>query len=81
MDERIKEHYKNMPENVFEGTGLPFYRCLLCGEVVSLWDIKAGAGCPKCGNRKITPTTLGLWEKVVQVFKHPKLWTWKDMQL
>ena len=57
--------------------GLGFYRCTLCNGVVSRWDIDAG-GCPKCGGRKIMPTDLSLWEKIVQIVKHPKVWNWPD---
>lgn len=59
-----------------EGKGLLFYRCCLCGGVVSKWDIKEHKGCPKCAHAKIRPSNLSLWEKVVQVFKHPKVWEW-----
>lgn len=58
-----------------EGTGLMFYRCLTCHGVVSPWDIDDG-GCQRCGGTRITPTTLTLWEKVVQVLKHPRVWEW-----
>ncbi len=54
-----------------------FYRCVLCGSVVSWWDIYEGEhACPNCGQRRISPTNLSLWEKIVQVFKHPAVWRW-----
>ncbi len=53
--------------------GTQFYRCLVCGKVVSPFDIKEGIGCSLCGNRKIRPTSLRLWEKMVQLVKHPSL--------
>lgn len=65
-----------MKEQAFEG--LQFYRCTLCGTVVSRWDIKKHQGCPKCGNTKIKTTDLGLFEKAVQILKHPALWRWED---
>ena len=55
--------------------GLSFYRCMLCGSVVSFWDIKRG-GCQKCGGVRIRPSGLSLWEKITQIFKHPKIWAW-----
>lgn len=53
-----------------------FYRCVLCGTVVSQWDIDEHRGCRKCGNSRIRPSNLSLWEKIVQILKHPKIWTW-----
>lgn len=55
--------------------GTAFYRCTLCSGVVSYWDIKAGR-CPTCSGVRIMPTDLSLWEKVVQIVKHPKVWEW-----
>ena len=60
-----------------EKSGLTFYRCMLCGYVVSLWDIHKG-GCAKCSGVRIRPTALTLWEKFVQIVKHPKIWEWPD---
>jgi DNA-directed RNA polymerase subunit RPC12/RpoP len=57
--------------------GLTFYRCMLCNRVVSFWDIKKG-GCQHCKGRRIMPSGLTLWEKLVQIFKHPKIWAWPD---
>ncbi len=56
--------------------GKTFYRCTLCTTVVSQWDIESGDGCPKCAGTKVQETNLSLWEKMVQIFKHPKIWTW-----
>ena len=64
-----------MPEGFEEGKGRRFYRCLTCQGVVSEWDIKKG-GCQKCKGTKITPKNLTLWEKTVQILKHPALWRW-----
>jgi len=50
---------------------------MLCGYVVSLWDIHKG-GCAKCSGVRIRPTALTLWEKFVQIVKHPKIWEWPD---
>lgn len=61
-----------------EGPGLLFYRCVLCTSVVSKWDIKKHHGCPKCGNPRIKPSNLSLWEMFVQILKHPKVWTWNE---
>lgn len=58
--------------------GLRFYRCVLCRDVVSYWDIKSGVGCPKCKGRRIEPSDLTLWEKLVQIWRHPKVWAWPD---
>lgn len=58
--------------------GLLFYRCMLCQHPVSTWDIRDG-GCPKCKGRKIVPTNLTLLEKIKQIIKHPKVWTWNDL--
>lgn len=56
--------------------GLQFYRCILCGCVVSPWNVRAGEGCPKCAGSRITPTNLSFLEKIVQIVKHPKVWSW-----
>jgi rubrerythrin len=63
-----------------EGTppGVPFYRCIMCGTVVSIWDIHESHGCPKCACPRIRPSNLSLWEKIVQIIKHPKIWQWKE---
>jgi len=58
--------------------GKQFYRCMLCNRVVSDWDIQEHYGCPKCKNNKIKPTDLTLWEKLVQIIKHPKIWRWNE---
>jgi len=59
--------------------GLVFYRCLLCHGIVSVWDIKEKQSCPKCGQRRISPTNLSFIEMVIQIFKHPKIWRWKNV--
>ena len=64
-----------MPEGFEEGKGRSFYRCLTCQGVVSEGDIQKG-GCPSCKGTKITPKNLTLWEKLVQILKHPALWRW-----
>jgi|10_taG_2_1085330.scaffolds.fasta_scaffold167174_2 DNA-directed RNA polymerase subunit RPC12/RpoP len=56
--------------------GLTFYRCQLCATVVSKWDIVSGDGCPKCGGLKLSPSRLSLWEKLVQIWRHPRVWDW-----
>lgn len=56
--------------------GLLFYRCTLCRSVVSQWDIEEHAGCPKCRNPRVSPSELTVWEKIVQVVKHPAVWRW-----
>lgn len=53
-----------------------FYRCILCGTVVSQWDIRERHGCPRCGQARVRMTNLSLREKVVQLVKHPKFWRW-----
>jgi hypothetical protein len=65
----------------FEGEGLEFYRCTMCSSVVSVWDIKEHGGCKVCKNSRIRPTELSLWEKIKQIFLHPKLWEWKDQSM
>jgi len=55
---------------------ITFYRCVLCRGVVSKWDIREGKGCSKCAGRKVMPTNLSLWEKLVQMVKHPAVWDW-----
>ena len=59
--------------------GLPFFRCTLCRGVVSNWDIHEPPHvCPKCGGARMSPTNLSWWEMIVQIIKHPKLWTWHE---
>jgi len=65
-----------MENKKFEG--LVFYRCELCKGILGPWDIVANTGCPKCGQRRVRLTNLTLWEKLVQICKHPKVWRWKD---
>jgi hypothetical protein len=61
------------------GKGLPFYRCVLCRGVISMWDIHTPPHqCPKCGNARMSPTNLTWWEAFVQIIKHPKVWTWHE---
>jgi DNA-directed RNA polymerase subunit RPC12/RpoP len=57
-------------------TEVPFYRCVLCRKAVSPWDIKRHRGCPHCGHTRMSPTNLTLWEKAVQIMKHPAIWRW-----
>lgn len=65
-----------IPAEEQDTEGTAFYRCTLCGSVVSPWDIKEHKGCAKCANPRIKPTNLSLFEKLVQVVKHPKVWAW-----
>ena len=58
--------------------GMLFYRCLMCGMVVSKWDIKKYRGCSKCAGKKISPTNLSFTERVRQLLKHPRFWKWDD---
>jgi hypothetical protein len=58
------------------GEGVLFYRCTLCGGVVSPWDIHEHGKCRKCGNTKVFATNLTVIEKLVQLFKHPAIWRW-----
>lgn len=64
-----------------ENEGIQFYRCTLCGTAVSPWDIQEKRGCPKCSNNKIKPSDLSLWEKAVQIVKHPRVWRWGNAAL
>lgn len=58
--------------------GLMFYRCRLCHRIVSLFDLREHHACPYCKHATMSPTNLTLWEKLVQIVKHPKVWTWKN---
>ena len=60
--------------------GLQFYRCDLCHGVVSVFDLMELHECPKCAGRRMIPTNVSLWEKLVQIVKHPKVWRWKDVR-
>jgi hypothetical protein len=57
--------------------GVTFYRCTMCQSVVGPWDIQEYHGC-KCGNNKVYETNLSLFEKIMQVLKHPNVWRWRD---
>ena len=59
--------------------GLPFYRCRLCQGVISVWDLREIHACPKCAGVRMSPTNLSLREKLLQIWKHPKIWRWKDV--
>jgi hypothetical protein len=59
---------------------LTFYRCSLCHRVVSLFDLQKYKSCGYCGNPKISPTNLTLWEKFMQICKHPKVWEWNKQK-
>lgn len=61
--------------------GMQFYRCTLCNEVVSTWDINEHHGCAKCGNPRLKTSWLSLREKLAQVIKHPKVWRWRDVKI
>lgn len=65
-------------ENTSSDGGQTFYRCYLCGSVVSQWDIDKHNACLNCGHSKISPTNLSLLEKIVQIFKHPAIWKWSN---
>jgi rubrerythrin len=56
--------------------GTRFYRCMLCTHVVSPWDLQDHHGCPKCAGTKVKPTNLSLFEKIGQLLRHPRIWTW-----
>jgi RNA polymerase subunit RPABC4/transcription elongation factor Spt4 len=59
---------------------LTFYRCVLCHRVVNLFDLREHKACPHCGHGKMSPTNLTLWEKIVQIIKHPRVWEWKKQK-
>lgn len=59
---------------------LVFYRCSLCTRVISLFDLRKYRACPFCGHSKISPTNLTLWEKLIQIVKHPRVWEWKKQK-
>lgn len=64
------------------GQGIPFFRCTLCQGVVNLWDIyHPPHSCPKCGGGRVAPTNLTLWEKIVQIIKHPAWWKWDENRI
>ena len=73
MDNNVDSSF---PLDDEDSAGTLFYRCCLCGGVVSKWDISESRGCPKCSHRKLRPSNLSLSEKIVQIFKHPKVWGW-----
>ncbi len=73
MDDNVSY---SIPDDDDSSSGALFYRCCLCGGVVSKWDISETKGCPKCAHRKLRPSNLSLSEKIVQIFKHPKVWGW-----
>ena len=56
--------------------GTPFFRCVLCGVVVSKWDIEKHHACQRCGGARIKPTNLSFIEKTLQIIKHPLVWRW-----
>lgn len=58
--------------------GLEFYRCVSCNNVVSRWDINKLHGCPVCEANKMRKSALSFTEKIVQIFRHPKVWRWND---
>ena len=64
-----------------EQEGLSFYRCCLCKRVVNAWDLNKHRACAHCGHPRISPTNLTLWEKLVQIIKHPKVWKWKGVKV
>lgn len=59
-----------------ESSGTPFYRCILCTHVISPWDLRTHHGCPRCAGTKLKPSNLSIWEKLVQIVKHPLIWKW-----
>jgi hypothetical protein len=66
-----------MSDGTFDG--LVFYRCELCRGIISPWDLKKNEGCQKCGQRRVRLSNLTLFEKLVQLCKHPKFWEWKNV--
>jgi len=54
-----------------------FYRCVACNCAVSIWDIEKYRACPKCAAGTIRPTNLRLYEKIIQLIKHPNPKEWK----
>ena len=76
MDSNLLEAMAD--QNQDSDDGMTFYRCYLCNKIISKWDLEANHEC-KCGHGKISPTNLTIWEKVVQVFKHPAIWKWSDV--
>ena len=71
----LNQEFTEPPDS--EG-GLLFYRCYLCRNVISKWDIESQGftSCPKCGHSKLSPSNLTAWEKTVQIWKHPAVWKW-----
>jgi rRNA maturation endonuclease Nob1 len=55
---------------------IKFFRCQLCTNIVSVWDIKENHCCSKCGGSRILETNLSFMEKISQLIKHPLFWRW-----
>jgi hypothetical protein len=58
--------------------GIEFYRCAACNRAGSKWDIREKHGCPMCAGNKLRKSNLTIIEKIIQVFKHPKVWRWNE---
>ena len=62
---------ENVNYDPYEGSGVGYYRCNLCGTPNAPWDIEKHGGCRKCGHKRIFTTNLSFFEKVGQVFRFP----------
>ena len=60
-------------QDLHEGKGAAYFRCLLCGRPVSPLDLDQSHGCAHCGHTRIRPSDLTLWEKVLEVLRNPKI--------
>lgn len=67
-----------MKDEHFEGTGMEFYRCTLCGHANAPWELVKGEGCKKCGGKYIKPTSLSIWEKARFLLRYPLIWKWEN---
>ncbi|MEJ2336567.1 MAG: hypothetical protein P8Y26_13195, partial [Gemmatimonadales bacterium] len=55
----------------FEGKGVGFYRCLVCGKVCAPWDLPKYHGCRKCGSVRLRTTNLSFFEKIIEIIRQP----------
>lgn len=47
------------------------YRCKECKTPFTLYRVKTGEGCPRCGHRKLSPTNPSFFEKLRLL---PEVW-------
>jgi DNA-directed RNA polymerase subunit RPC12/RpoP len=60
-------------DNWHEGEGAAYFRCVLCGRPSAETTLQEHGECGYCGGKRMQPTDLTFFEKVIEIIRHPSI--------